>query len=557
MLYLYCESLTKKTIMIQTNSINPFDVIIIGAGATGAGIARDCSRRGLSALLIERSDIATGATGRNHGLLHSGARYAVTDRESAEECIKENRILKRIASHCIEETDGLFLSLPEDDINYQSKFVESCIIAGINAHIIDPKEALRLEPSANPSIIGAVRVPDGSVDPFRLTASNMIDAKAHGAEVLTYHEVIGLMKEQDRVVGVSVFDHKKKEAKNIYGAIVVNAGGIWGQHISSFAGINVKMLPAKGALLIFGHRVNSMVLNRCRKPADADILVPGDTISLIGTTSTNIPYDQIDNMIVTPEEVDILIREGEKLAPRLAQTRILRAYAGVRPLVASDNDPTGRNVSRGIVLLDHAERDGVEGYITITGGKLMTYRLMAEWATDLICKKLNVSAVCSTADENLPGSREDIEEINRKIISVPTTQRKSALYRHGDMAGVLADNTAADNSLICECEEVSVGEVKYALDELNVKSLVDLRRRTRVGMGTCQGELCACRAAGIMAKENKFCVKRAREELASFLNERWKGVYPIAWGDTLRESEYTTWVYESICGLNLSQNKED
>lgn len=132
----------------------------------------------------------------------------------------------------------------------------------------------------------------------------------------------------------------------------------------------------------------------------------------------------------------------------------------------------------------------------------MTYRLMAEWATDLICKKMNVSAVCSTADENLPGSREDIEEINRKIISVPTTQRKSALYRHGDMAGVLADNTAADNSLICECEEVSVGEVKYALDELNVKSLVDLRRRTRVGMGTCQGELCACRAAGTMPERN-------------------------------------------------------
>lgn len=541
---------------MQDNAIY-FDVIIIGAGATGAGTARDCSRRGLRTLLIERFDIATGATGRNHGLLHSGARYAVTDRESAEECIKENMILKHIASHCVEKTDGLFLSLPEDDINYQVKFVEACKLAGINAQVIDPKEALLLEPSANPSIIGAVRVPDGSVDPFRLTASNMIDAKDHGAEVYTYHEVIGLLKDQNRIIGVKVFDHKSKEVKDIYGSVVVNAGGIWGQHISSLAAINVKMLPAKGALLIFGHRVNSMVLNRCRKPADADILVPGDTISLIGTTSTNIPYDQIDNMIVTPEEVNILIREGEKLAPRLAQTRILRAYAGVRPLVASDDDPTGRNVSRGIVLLDHAERDGIEGYITITGGKLMTYRLMAEWATDLICKKLNIVAKCSTADEKLPGSRENIEEINRKIISLPTTQRKSALYRLGDMAGALADNTVQDNSLVCECEEVSVGEVKHALDELNVKSLVDLRRRTRVGMGTCQGELCACRAAGLMAKENKFCVRKAKEELSSFLNERWKGVYPIAWGDTLRESEYTTWVYESVCGLSVPHKQKE
>lgn len=531
-------------------SSDVFDVIVIGGGITGAGVARDCSRRGLNAVLLERYDISTGATGRNHGLLHSGARYAVTDRESAEECIKENMILKRIASHCIEETNGLFLTLPEDDINYQAKFVEACNLAGIRADIIDPKEALLLEPSANPSIVGAVKVPDGSVDPFRLTASNMIDARDHGAKILTYHEVIGMLREQDRIIGVEVFDHKEKETKKIYASIVVNAGGIWGQHISMLAGVTVKMLPAKGSLLIFGHRVNNVVLNRCRKPADSDILVPGDTISLIGTTSMNIPYDEIDNMTVTPQEVDILIREGEKLAPRLAQTRILRAYAGVRPLVASDNDPTGRNVSRGIVLLDHAERDGLQGYITITGGKLMTYRLMAEWATDLVCKKLNVSSPCTTAEERLPGSRENIEEINKKIVSLPATQRKAAIYRHGDLAEKLIDNTQLDNSLVCECEGVSVGEVKYALDELNVKSLVDLRRRTRIGMGTCQGELCACRASGVMRSTERFCTKRAKDDLSSFLTERWKGIYPIAWGDTLRESEYTAWVYQGVCGLD-------
>ena len=102
---------------------NEFDVIIIGGGITGAGTQRDCAMRGLRTLLIERSDIATGATGRNHGLLHSGARYAVNDPESAEECIKENMILRRIAAHCIDETDGLFITLPEDDLGYQQNFV--------------------------------------------------------------------------------------------------------------------------------------------------------------------------------------------------------------------------------------------------------------------------------------------------------------------------------------------------------------------------------------------------------------------------------------------------
>ncbi|MBI0508289.1 anaerobic glycerol-3-phosphate dehydrogenase subunit A, partial [Dickeya dianthicola] len=380
------------------------DVVIIGGGATGAGTARDCALRGLRCLLLERHDIATGATGRNHGLLHSGARYAVTDAESARECIEENQILRRIARHCIEPTDGLFLTLPQDDLNYQARFVVACRQAGIPAQAIDPQEALQLEPAANPALIGAVKVPDGTVDPFRLTAANMIDACEHGAEVLTYHEVIGLIRQGDRVTGVRVFDHKRRLASEIYAQVVVNAGGIWGQRIAEYADLTVRMFPAKGALLILGHRINNRVINRCRKPADADILVPGDTISLIGTTSTRIDYDQIDHMTVTPAEVDTLIREGSLLAPQLAQTRILRAYAGVRPLVASDNDPSGRSVSRGIVLLDHASRDGLEGFVTITGGKLMTYRLMAEWVTDKVCEKLGHRADCATASRPLPGS---------------------------------------------------------------------------------------------------------------------------------------------------------
>ena len=128
-----------------------FDVIIIGGGITGAGTARDCSLRGLKVLLIERNDIATGATGRNHGLLHSGARYAVTDKESATECIKENMILKKIARHCVDDTSGFFITLPEDDLGYQATFVKACTDAGIKAEIIDPQEARRLEPSVNPS----------------------------------------------------------------------------------------------------------------------------------------------------------------------------------------------------------------------------------------------------------------------------------------------------------------------------------------------------------------------------------------------------------------------
>ena len=132
---------------MNTVNNNHYDVIVIGGGITGAGTARDCAMRGLKVLLVERHDFSTGATGRNHGLLHSGARYAVTDHESATECIKENMILRKIARHCVEETDGLFITLPEDDIRFQSTFVQRCAEAGIRAEVIDPALARIMEPA--------------------------------------------------------------------------------------------------------------------------------------------------------------------------------------------------------------------------------------------------------------------------------------------------------------------------------------------------------------------------------------------------------------------------
>lgn len=532
---------------------NHYDVIVIGGGVTGAGTARDCSVRGLKTLLVERFDFTAGATGRNHGLLHSGARYAVTDQESATECIKENMTLRKIARHCVEETDGLFITLPEDDLDFQDTFVKSCLKAGIRADVIDPAEAIRLEPSVNRSLIGAVRVPDGAVDPFRLTTANAVDAKLHGAEILTYHEVISFIKDGDRVVGVELRNNHGGEIIKKYADIVINAGGIWGHNIAALAGANINMFPAKGALLIFGHRVNNMVINRCRKPADADILVPGDTICLIGTTSSRVPYDEIDHMKVTPEEVDILMREGQKLAPSLADTRILRAYAGVRPLVAADNDPSGRSISRGIVCLDHETRDGIPGFITITGGKLMTYRLMAEWATDLACKKLGRNVKCTTDKVCLPGS-EPVKKKSEKPVFGGIGDR-AAQGRHGTLSSKIDNSNKCDASLVCECEEVSVGEVNYAIKELDTYNLINLRRRTRVGMGTCQGELCACRAAGLLAKANG-CARKSAEDLASFMNERWKGMYPVAWGETLCEAQFTSWIYEGVCGLDTYSNSD-
>ncbi len=526
------------------------DAVIIGGGATGAGILRDMTLRGINSVLIEKDDIASGTTGRNHGLLHSGARYAVTDLESAQECISENRILKKIARHCIEDTGGLFVTLPEDDPNYHRRLLESCRLAGIRAEEISTKTALEIEPNLNSEIMSAIRVPDGTIDPFRLAASNVLDATERGSQILTHTRVTGIIKNGNSVSGVRCKDIDGEDYE-VYGGIVINASGVWGQEVCAWAGIELKMFPSKGSMLIIDYRINNVVVNRCRVPSDGDIIVPGDTVSLIGTTSKKIDYDRIEELVVDDDEIEVLLADGEKLIPNVSRTRALRAYCGVRPLVAVSGETQGRDISRGIVLIDHSDRDGVENFITIAGGKLMTYRLMAEWTTDLACRKLGVSGKCATAREPLPGSETRLTTKSRmkSFSGIPNSVVGSTLYRHGRRVLNILKRDKRNYRIICECEMVTEGEVEYALKHLNVKTITDLRRRTRIGMGPCQGELCAYRTAGLFQLYGGLSPNRSLKYLKDFLEERWKGIKPVLWGDTLRESEFTYWIYEGLFGM--------
>ena len=174
---------------------------------------------------------------------------------------------------------------------------------------------------------------------------------------------------------------------------------------------------------------------------------------------------------------------------------------------------------------------------------------MAEMATDLVCKKLGVDKACETAIHPLPGSEEgSYEEVAKKIWENPTTAQKVAAARMGSRVSRIRSTDRRDEALICECEQVTMGEINSAIDRLEASTLTDLRRRTRVGMGTCQGEFCACRAAGLLAKAHG-CIEKERADIDYFLQERWKGNFPIGWGDTLREAEYTQWVYKHVLGI--------
>jgi glycerol-3-phosphate dehydrogenase len=165
-----------------------YDALVIGGGATGGGAALDLALRGLRVALIERHDLTDGTSGRYHGLLHSGGRYAARDPESARECIEENRILRRIVPHAIEDTGGFFITTPDDDPAFADKWLAACRACDIEAEEISVSQMLAEEPALNPATSRAFRVPDASCDSFDVLTALGAALATHNGAVLTYHE---------------------------------------------------------------------------------------------------------------------------------------------------------------------------------------------------------------------------------------------------------------------------------------------------------------------------------------------------------------------------------
>jgi len=380
-------------------------VVVIGGGITGCGVLRDLTMRGLDAVLFERGNISEGTTGNFHGLLHSGGRYAVKDQPAAEECIKENRILREIADQAIEDTGGFFVVLNDEDEEFLPTFLEGCETVGIPTEQLSASEALEAEPNLNPDVRTAVAVPDGSVDSWDLCVGSVNAAKQLGAKTFLYTPVTDMLVENDRVVGVKAVDQTNGDEYEVRAEYIVNASGPWTDQVAELAGIKVPMVLSEGVMVVLDSRPVQRAINRCRYPGDGDIIVPVGTTIVLGTTSVTI--EDPDNFSYQQLEVFKVLEEGMELVPMVENMAIQRCYAGVRPLYEppeehQDEVEEGRDVSRAHFVLDHEELDGIGGFITITGGKVTTFRLMAEDTVDLVCEKMGIDEPCRTAEEPLP-----------------------------------------------------------------------------------------------------------------------------------------------------------
>ncbi|MBD3190045.1 MAG: anaerobic glycerol-3-phosphate dehydrogenase subunit A [Candidatus Heimdallarchaeota archaeon] len=502
-----------------------FEVIIIGGGATGSCIARDLSLRGINCCLIDRGDIASETSSKNHGLLHSGMRYVIKDFESAVECATENKILRKIAKHVIDDQINHFVSINENEFAYAEKALKAAKKANVYFEEVEIEKLFELEPEITPQVQFAVKTKDSAIDSFRWTIENALSAKFNGATILTYHNVDHLLlTKKGHVRGVKATNLLNKERKKIEAEIVVNAAGPWAGEVAALANIQIPMVPSKGTMVVFGRRICNGGIQRLRPSGDGDILVAHQTTSILGTTS--IPVEDPDKAIPTWDEAERQINDFTKVIPSIAQAKVIRLFCGVRPLVEIQGK-TGREASRSIILIDH-ENEGinqVNGFITITSGKLITSRHMAEITADLVAKKLGNKSKCQTHKEPLPGSRGELtsKELLQEFRITPAAANR-LIAKQGARAKRILEAYPEDNYTLCECENILASEIRWAINSEFAMTLDDIRRRTRVGMGVCQGTFCAQKIMGIITKEFKLSQNEALKNLESFYQERWKGM---------------------------------
>jgi len=502
------------------------DVVVIGGGSTGAGVIRDVAMRGYRAVLVERADLGQGTTGRFHGLLHSGGRYVVSDPESARECASENAILTRIQASAIETTGGYFVSCPGDDPDFADQFLAGAKAAGVAAHEVKVAEVLRNEPRLNPGIVRAIEVADAAVDGWQLVWGAASSAREYGAEILTYHQVTKIETANGQVRAVHCRDLKGDQDVVINCDFVLNCAGAWAGQVAAMAGAHpVEVVAGRGVMIAMNHRLTDRVINRLVYPTDGDILVPAHTVSIIGTT--DVLAEDPDNLEIPAAEVQQLLDAGEALIPGFRETRALHAWAGARPLIKDDRVGAAdtRHMSRGMAVIDHTLRDDLEGMLTIGGGKLTTYRLMAEHIVDKMCRKRGEVRPCRTAEEEIP---------------------KMGTGRPHRLSDRLADRESdrTDDQLICECELVSRKMFVEALATQPQASFDDLRRQLRLGMGPCQGGFCTLRASGIAVSVGNLEAARATELLSLFLANRWIGLWPILYGQQARQVALDSWILQ-------------
>jgi glycerol-3-phosphate dehydrogenase len=511
------------------------DVAVVGGGVNGTGVARDLALRDLRVVLFERHDLAFGASGNSSGMIHGGVRYLSSRPHVTEQSCRDSGYIQRIAPHLLFRMPFL---MPVKSAR-QGRVMFELIDAYFRAYDdyqplkrgephcrLDPSELARLEPGLVGSIVGGITFDEWGIDGARLCVLNALDAIEHGASVHVHTTVESIARAPEGAEGgryvVTGRNRLTGERVAARAHVVVNATGAWSPITAVAGGLpqqRVRVRPGKGIHVVLDRRVTNYGIISETIDGRQIFVYPWQNVSIVGTTDDDF-YGDLDDVRATSEEVRYLVQGVARVFPSVRAARAIGTYAGVRPTLYAYG-PNEDALSREHEIVDHAP-DGAPGIYSMIGGKLASYRIFAQEASDLVATRdFDSSTPCSTHTRPLPGGESvpDAVALAEEHGITPVAARR-LVYRHGTRALRILERVArwpGERDVTCPCEPVLEAEVRHVVREELACTVDDVARRTRLGLGACGGMRCAARCGQIVAQERGLAPREGHAMARDFV----------------------------------------
>jgi len=479
-----------------------FDLIVIGGGIIGCGIARDAAMRGITTLLLEKEDFSYGTTSRSSRLIHGGLRYLrQLEFRLVRQDMREREVLLRIAPHLVHPLPFIIpvarsvdrVALPIGMLFYDLISLDKSMPWHLR---LSRRETLELEPGLDiKGLTGSYLYYDCQV-PFaeRLCLETALSAAENGAQVLNHARVTGILGQGETVYGVEIQDTLTGEKYQAKGKLVVNAAGPWVDTITALLGTGSEPLirRTKGIHLLVPRLSRHAVVCFAQSDGRLFFVIPWQGYSLIGTTDTDY-FGDCDAVYAEAADVTYLVSETQRTFPSLKKEDIWYTTAGIRAL-AGDHSRKASDITRAHKIVDHEQKHGISGFISVLGGKITGYRAIAEEVVDLVCRKLKVKTACRTAETPLPGAPKVTEEKIKQTAqesNLPgeTVSHLAALYgsRFLQIVSLATSSEQARQRICPHCSDI-LAQVEYSVKQEAALTLGDfLLRRSDIGLAPCQG----------------------------------------------------------------------
>ncbi|HEX2879311.1 MAG TPA: glycerol-3-phosphate dehydrogenase/oxidase [Polyangiaceae bacterium] len=491
------------------------DVIVIGGGVNGTGVARDLSLRGLKVVLFERNDISFGASGNNSGMIHGGPRYLTYDPDVTHSSCLDSGHIQHIAPHLLfripflmpvhKDRSNARIALTLLDAFFEAYDRYQPLKHGKPHTRLTAEELRQLEPGLAGQTVGGVSFDEWGIDGTRLCVASAVDAIEQGAKVFVHRAVIQILRgAQGEVRGVRFRDQLSGETGEVSARVVVNATGAWAPLTASLSGLpadRARIRGGKGIHIFFDRRLSNYAIIAKAIDGRMVFVEPWQNMTVVGTTDDDY-YGDLDDVVATHDEARYLIEAVATIFPAIRQARAIGTWAGVRPTLY-DWGKYEDELSREHAIVDHAEH-GAPGLYSMLGGKLASYRLFSEELSDVVAKRLGNTVRGTTHQKALPGGDEQLDPLllaqEAAIDPMAATRLE---YRHGSRARRITQrvqDNPREAAVVCPCEPVIEAEVRYVVQHELARTVGDVARRTRLGLGACGGMRCALRCGQIVAE---------------------------------------------------------